>query len=299
MHMTELDGAALTLRTLPEPMRRLRAIPDASQARTGAPRAEGLAVEVRGVAKAYGKRRVLEAIDLRIAPGEFVAIVGRSGCGKSTLLRLVAALEHADTGEVALDGAALAQHREDVRIMFQDARLLPWKRVVDNIALGLPGPDGQRRAREALAQVGLAERADDWPAVLSGGQRQRVALARALVHRPRLLLLDEPLGALDALTRIEMQQLIESLWRTHGFTALLVTHDVSEAVALADRVVLIEDHGIALDERVALGRPRSRGQAAFAALEDRLLQRVLREPARPDGEVAAPLPGIETWRWAI
>jgi len=299
MHMTELDGAALTLRTLPEPMRRLRAIPDASQARTGAPRAEGLAVEVRGVAKAYGKRRVLEAIDLRIAPGEFVAIVGRSGCGKSTLLRLVAALEHADTGEVALDGAALAQHREDVRIMFQDARLLPWKRVVDNIALGLPGPDGQRRAREALAQVGLAERADDWPAVLSGGQRQRVALARALVHRPRLLLLDEPLGALDALTRIEMQQLIESLWRTHGFTALLVTHDVSEAVALADRVVLIEDHRIALDERVALGRPRSRGQAAFAALEDRVLQRVLREPARPDGEVAAPLPGIETWRWAI
>jgi len=274
-------------------------VPDASQARTGAPRAEGLAVEVRGVAKAYGKRRVLEAIDLRIAPGEFVAIVGRSGCGKSTLLRLVAALEHADTGEVALDGAALAQHREDVRIMFQDARLLPWKRVVDNIALGLPGPDGQRRAREALAQVGLAERADDWPAVLSGGQRQRVALARALVHRPRLLLLDEPLGALDALTRIEMQQLIESLWRTHGFTALLVTHDVSEAVALADRVVLIEDHGIALDERVALGRPRSRGQAAFAALEDRLLQRVLREPARPDGDVAAPLPGIETWRWAI
>ena len=299
MHMTELDGAALTLRTLPEPMRRLRAIPDASQARTGAPRAEGLAVEVRGVAKAYGKRRVLEAIDLRIAPGEFVAIVGRSGCGKSTLLRLVAALEHADTGEVALDGAALAQHREDVRIMFQDARLLPWKRVVDNIALGLPGADGRRRAREALAQVGLADRADDWPAVLSGGQRQRVALARALVHRPRLLLLDEPLGALDALTRIEMQQLIESLWRTHGFTALLVTHDVSEAVALADRVVLIEDHRIALDERVALGRPRSRGQAAFAALEDRLLQRVLREPARPDGEVAAPLPGIETWRWAI
>jgi len=299
MHMTELDGAALTLRTLPEPMRRLRAIPDASQARTGAPRAGGLALEVRGVAKAYGKRRVLEAIDLRIAPGEFVAIVGRSGCGKSTLLRLVAALEHADTGEVALDGAALAQHREDVRIMFQDARLLPWKRVVDNIALGLPGPDGQRRAREALAQVGLAERADDWPAVLSGGQRQRVALARALVHRPRLLLLDEPLGALDALTRIEMQQLIESLWRTHGFTALLVTHDVSEAVALADRVVLIEDHRIALDERVALGRPRSRGQAAFAALEDRLLQRVLREPARPDGDVAAPLPGIETWRWAI
>jgi sulfonate transport system ATP-binding protein len=299
MHMTELDGAALTLRTLPEPARRLRAEPDAPRVRAGAPTAAGLALEVRGVAKAYGPRRVLEAIDLRIAPGEFVAIVGRSGCGKSTLLRLVAALEQADAGEVALAGAALAHRREDIRIMFQDARLLPWKRVVDNVALGLPDADGKRRAREALAQVGLADRADDWPAVLSGGQRQRVALARALVHRPRLLLLDEPLGALDALTRIEMQQLIESLWRTHGFTALLVTHDVSEAVALADRVVLIEDHRIALDERVALGRPRSRGQAAFAALEDRVLQRVLREPARPESEVAAPLPGIETWRWAI
>jgi sulfonate transport system ATP-binding protein len=119
------------------------------------------------------------------------------------------------------------------------------------------------------------------------------------VHRPRLLLLDEPLGALDALTRIEMQQLIESLWRTHGFTALLVTHDVSEAVALADRVVLVEDHRIALDERVALGRPRSRGQAAFAALEHHVLQRVLRVPARPENEIAEPLPGIEAWRWAI
>jgi sulfonate transport system ATP-binding protein len=299
MHMTEIDGAALTLRTLPEPVRRVRTELDAPRARTGAPPAAGLALDVRSVAKSYGPRRVLEAVDLRIEPGEFVAIVGRSGCGKSTLLRLVAALEQADAGEVALDGAALAHHRQDIRVMFQDARLLPWKRVVDNIALGLPGADGQRRAREALAQVGLADRADDWPAVLSGGQRQRVALARALVHRPRLLLLDEPLGALDALTRIEMQQLIESLWRAHGFTALLVTHDVSEAVALADRVVLIEDHRIALDERIALGRPRSRGQAAFAALEDRVLQRVLREPARPESEVPAPLPGIETWRWAI
>ncbi len=297
--MTELDGAALTLRTLPEPVRRLRAELDIPGARTGPAAPAGLALDVRGVSKAYGARHVLEAIDLQIAPGEFVAIVGRSGCGKSTLLRLVAALEEADAGEVLLDGTALARHRDDIRIMFQDARLLPWKRVVDNIALGLPGADAERRAREALAQVGLADRADDWPAVLSGGQRQRVALARALVHRPRLLLLDEPLGALDALTRIEMQQLIESLWRKHGFTALLVTHDVSEAIALADRVVLIEDHRIALDERIALARPRSRGLAAFAALEDRVLQRVLREPGRPDAEVAEPLPGIDAWRWSI
>ena len=123
--------------------------------------------------------------------------------------------------------------------------------------------------------MGLSDRANDWPAVLSGGQRQRVALARALVHTPRLLLLDEPLGALDALTRIEMQALIEGLWREQGFTALLVTHDVGEAVALADRVILVEDGAIALDERVNLPRPRSRGNPAFAAIEDRVLQRVL------------------------
>jgi len=303
MPMTELAGAALTLRTLSDPLRRLHAELETSSMWAGAPAAlptrTGLALDARGLSKSYGTRCVLESIDLQIAPGEFVAIVGRSGCGKSTLLRLVAALEQADAGEVTLDGAALARHRDDIRIMFQDARLLPWKRVVDNITLGLPGPDGRRRAREALAQVGLADRADDWPAVLSGGQRQRVALARALVHRPRLLLLDEPLGALDALTRIEMQQLIESLWREHGFTALLVTHDVSEAVTLADRVVLIEDHRVALDEWIGLTRPRSRGLAAFAALEDRVLQRVLRDAARPDAEVAEPLPGTETWRWAI
>ena len=311
MHTTDIDSAALTSRFLHQrshadlhgdshvdlnsrtpavavpPLRRM------------APPGAGLALDLRGVAKAYGSRRVLEAIDLRIAPGEFVALVGRSGCGKSTLLRLVAALEQADDGQILLDGHALAPGRQDMRIMFQDARLLPWKRVVDNIALGLPKADGRHRAREALAQVGLADRADDWPAVLSGGQRQRVALARALVHRPRLLLLDEPLGALDALTRIEMQQLIESLWRTHGFTALLVTHDVCEAVALADRIVLIEDHRVSLDERIALGRPRSRGQAAFAALEDRVLQRVLRQPAGPENDVAEPLPPIATWRWAI
>ena len=235
----------------------------------------GVAVHVDGVAKSYGKRRVLEDIDLDIAPGEFVALVGRSGCGKSTLLRLLAGLESATRGALRLgDGAS----RPDVRIMFQDARLLPWKRVIDNVALGLGGSDAASRAREALDQVGLLDRECDWPAVLSGGQRQRVALARALVHGPRLLLLDEPLGALDALTRIEMHALIEQLWRQQGFTALLVTHDVAEAVALADRVLLIEDHRITLDERVPLPRPRSRGHAPFAAFEDRVLQRVLRTP---------------------
>jgi sulfonate transport system ATP-binding protein len=172
--------------------------------------------------------------------------------------------------------------------------------VLDNVALGLTGPDVKERAREALAQVGLADRAKEWPAVLSGGQRQRVALARALVHTPRLLLLDEPLGALDALTRIEMHRLIERLWQRHGFTALLVTHDVSEAVALADRVVLIEDHRIALDERVLLPRPRARGQA-FATYEERILDRVLQQP---EGHSVPPEDTLELHsahlvRWAI
>jgi len=238
----------------------------------------GLAVSVSRLSKRYGERHVLRDVDLNIAPGEFVAIVGRSGCGKSTLLRQLAGLESADAGELMLDGRPVEQARGELRIMYQDARLLPWKRVLENVALGLTGHNARALAHEALAQVGLVERGFDWPSVLSGGQRQRVALARALVHRPRLLLLDEPLGALDALTRIEMQQLIERLWQRHRFTALLVTHDVSEAVALADRVVLIEEQRIAFDERVSLPRARSRGASGFAALEDRVLRRVLRQP---------------------
>jgi len=132
-----------------------------------------------------------------------------------------------------------------------------------------------------LNQVGLADRADEWPAVLSGGQRQRVALARALVHTPRLLLLDEPLGALDALTRLEMHALIESLWRRQGFTALLVTHDVSEAVALADRVLLIEEGRIALDLQVKLPHPRRKGDPRVSEIEARILDRVLAPQAEP------------------
>jgi len=233
----------------------------------------GVAVDIAQVQKRYGTRDVLRNVTLSIAPGQFVAIVGRSGCGKSTLLRLVAALELAQGGTVRVPDA----RDDDTRIMFQDSRLLPWQRVFDNVALGLRRSE-RERARRVLAQVGLIDRAADWPAVLSGGQRQRVALARALVHEPRLLLLDEPLGALDALTRIEMQQLIEALWRERGFTALLVTHDVGEAIALADRVVLIEHGAIALDIEVALPRPRSRGDPRFAALEDLLLRRILSEP---------------------
>ncbi len=230
----------------------------------------GASVVLEGLGKAYGARRVLHGVDLNLKAGEFVAVVGRSGCGKSTLLRAIAGIETADEGITRVgNGAADAS----LRIMFQEPRLLPWKTVLQNVALGLPYALG--RAAAALSTVGLAERADDWPAELSGGQRQRVALARALVHEPNVLLLDEPLGALDALTRIEMQQLIETLWRQRGFTAVLVTHDVQEALALADRVLLVEDGRIALDLPVHLARPRRRGDAAFAALEQRLLERLL------------------------
>jgi sulfonate transport system ATP-binding protein len=257
----------------------------------------GLFVEVRGLRKRYGERDVLKALDLHIAPGQFVAVVGRSGCGKSTLLRLLAGLETAGGGELLANLGPLASSREGIRLMFQDARLLPWKTVIDNVGLGLTG-DWRPRALQALAEVGLAERASDWPAALSGGQKQRVALARALIHRPRLLLLDEPLGALDALTRIDMQRLIERLWLQQGFTVLLVTHDVNEAVAVADRVILIDDGGIGLDLRVELPRPRARGAAALAALEARVLDRVLQRPAEDETpEPLSPLPA--QLRWAL
>jgi sulfonate transport system ATP-binding protein len=277
MMLGELDVLQLA-----RPMAFLREVAHEGDAAPSAPprsSPRGAALSLDGAGKRFGAREVLHDISLRVAPGEFVALVGRSGCGKSTLLRLVAGLEALDGGQIRIDGEVPDAASDVARLMFQDARLLPWLRVLDNVALGLPGRDARERARQALAQVGLADRAGDWPAVLSGGQRQRVALARALVHRPRLLLLDEPLGALDALTRIEMQGLIEALWRQHGFTALLVTHDVSEAVALADRVLLVEDRSIALDERVPLARPRSRGSAHWAAFEDRVLRRVLRPAA--------------------
>lgn len=261
----------------------------------------GVHLQASTLSKRYGEREVLHQVQLDVRPGEFIAIVGRSGCGKSTLLRLVAGLETASTGQVRIDGADAADARDDTRIMFQDARLLPWLRVLDNVTLGLPA-SARERGREVLAQVGLADRENEWPARLSGGQRQRVALARALVHQPRLLLLDEPLGALDALTRIEMHRLIEGLWHRHGFTALLVTHDVQEAVALADRVVLIEDGRIALDETIALPRPRSHGDPAFAALEERILNRVLQKPDAPaqdDGRGAWPGVPAHGLRWAV
>ena len=255
----------------------------------------GIPLAARNVEKAFGQRKVLRDIDLHIPAGQFVAIVGRSGCGKSTLLRLLAGLDQPTGGQLLAGAAPLEEAREDTRLMFQEARLLPWKRVIDNVGLGLEG-QWQDRARQALDAVGLADRANEWPAALSGGQKQRVALARALIHQPRLLLLDEPLGALDALTRIEMQQLIEDLWRKHGFTVLLVTHDVAEAVAVADRVILIEDGEIGLDLQVDLPRPRVRGSHRLAALESEVLNRVLSVPGTPpEPEPVAPLPTQLRW----
>lgn len=257
----------------------------------------GIPLAVRQLRKAFGPREVLRDIDLHIPAGQFVAIVGRSGCGKSTLLRLLAGLDKPTSGQLLAGSAALSAAKDDTRLMFQEARLLPWKKVIDNVGLGLSG-NWRPQALEALEAVGLAERANEWPAGLSGGQKQRVALARALIHKPRLLLLDEPLGALDALTRIEMQQLIERLWQQHGFTVLLVTHDVSEAVAIADRVILIEEGQVGLDLTVDLPRPRVRGSHRLASLEAEVLNRVLALPGSPpEPEPTSPLP--TQLRWAL
>jgi sulfonate transport system ATP-binding protein len=210
--------------------------------------------------------------------GQFLAIVGRSGCGKSTLLRLIAGLDEPTAGTIEVAGVSDRRARR-ARLMFQEPRLLPWAKIDANVAIGL-GPRADRaealtRSHDALAMVGLSDRADEWPTILSGGQKQRVALARALVSAPELLALDEPLGALDALTRIEMQRLAERVWLSQGFTAILVTHDVAEAVTLADRIVLVEAGRIADDFRVDLPRPRQRGSTKFAEIEAATLLRVL------------------------
>ncbi|MFQ4141292.1 ATP-binding cassette domain-containing protein [Chlorogloeopsis sp. ULAP02] len=243
----------------------------------------GMHLQLQGLRKSFGTKTVLQDIDLEIQPGEFVAIVGRSGCGKSTMLRLVAGLDAPSSGGVFLDGKHSHQRiNPTIRMMFQDARLLPWQRVLSNVELGLLGSNSKIYAKQTALQVlravGLEDRAYEWPGILSGGQRQRVALARALASKPSLMLLDEPLGALDALTRIEMQQLLEDLWQEQKFTALLITHDVEEAVVLADRVVLIENGQIGMDVKIDLPRPRPRGDAEFAQTVERILQRVMAKP---------------------
>ncbi len=250
----------------------------------------GAWIRVQGLRKRFGRNEVLRGLDLEIEPGQFLAIVGRSGCGKSTLLRLLSGLDTPDDGWIEINGKPLSGRNPAARVMFQDARLLPWKRVLDNVALGRRDAPLEE-ARAMLRHVGLAGRERDWPAQLSGGQKQRVALARALLSHPSMLLLDEPLGALDALTRIEMQGLVESLWWRGRFTAIMVTHDVEEAVALADRVVLLEHGRVALDEWVDLDRPRKRGDQRFGLIKERLLSRVMQGGAQPlPAHAEPPLP---------
>ena len=269
---------ALRFNAVDEPVTREGIIKQAKVLRrTQGSSGRGLSLTIQGLHKSFGDHQVLRGVDLHIAAGQFVAIVGRSGCGKSTLLRLIAGLEKIDSGSITFGETA---RREDVRVMFQEPRLLPWARVRANVEVGLgrerKSPDALARARQALVEVGLADKRGQWPTVLSGGQKQRVALARALVGNPRVLAFDEPLGALDALTRISMQRLLEQVWRDQGFTAILVTHDVSEAVALADRVLVIEDGRIARDIDVDARRPRQRGSADLAALEGSILSELLR-----------------------
>jgi sulfonate transport system ATP-binding protein len=230
----------------------------------------GAEVSLRALSKSFAARRVLHAVDLDIAAGQFVSIIGPSGAGKSTLLRLLAGLDAPTGGRIEL---RMPGRKADVRIMFQEDRLLPWRTVRRNVVLGLRGRDED--AVEILRAVGLEGRADEFPVVLSGGQRQRVALARALIHEPDLLLLDEPFGALDAITRAAMQLLLEQLLAEHPRTVLLVTHDVEEALLLSDRVLLIKDGGIARDLVFDGPRPRHRGDPALAALKEELLDGLL------------------------
>src|SRR3984885_10553951 len=245
------------------------------------PSRPGASITVRHLARGFGGKQVLHGLDLDVTAGQFLAVVGRSGCGKSTLLRLLAGLDRPDHGSIAFDEGEGTEQKRIARVMYQEPRLLPWATVLANVEVGLgPNRDAtgwRSRAFEALSAVGLADRAGEWPAVLSGGQKQRVALARALVSRPRLLALDEPLGALDALTRIEMQRLLESGWLRGRLTAILVTHDVAEAIALADRIVLIEQGVLALDLKVDLPRPRSHGSPETAKHAVKILARLLGE----------------------
>ncbi|MFJ9924737.1 ABC transporter ATP-binding protein [Streptomyces misionensis] len=223
------------------------------------------AVRLRDLKRSFGGRTVLDGIDLELPAGQFTALLGRSGSGKSTLLRAVAGLDHGVTGT----GHVAAPRR--VSVAFQDSRLLPWRRVLDNVVLGLDGKGAVERGRAALAEVGLAGRERAWPGELSGGEAQRAALARALVREPELLLADEPFGALDALTRIRMHHLLRELWERHRPSVLLVTHDVDEAIVLADRVLVLDRGRIGLDLAVDRPHPRSYREPLLGEYRERLL----------------------------
>ncbi|MFB7933829.1 ABC transporter ATP-binding protein [Streptomyces sp. NPDC056039] len=226
----------------------------------------GTQVEVRGLSRAFGDKTVIDDLDLTIRRGEFVALLGHSGCGKSTLLKILAGLDSETEGEVTVP--------ERRSVAFQSPRLMPWLRVWRNVVLGLPRSQDRQLAERYLAEVGIEEYAGSWPKTLSGGQAQRVSLARALVREPELLLLDEPFGALDALTRGRAQRLVADLWQRHGCSVLLVTHDVEEALLLADRVLVMDGGRIAYEAVVGLERPRALGSPDFVRLRGELLHRL-------------------------
>ncbi|MBE3009331.1 ABC transporter ATP-binding protein [Microbispora sp. NEAU-D428] len=228
---------------------------------------------VRGLTRRFGDRTVLDGLDLTIGRGEFVALLGRSGSGKSTLLRALAGLDEEVEGGLEVDGS--------VAVAFQEPRLVPWKRVRDNLTLGLTAPDPVSRAEAALAEVGLADRAGAWPLTLSGGEAQRASLARALVREPGLLLLDEPFSALDALTRITVHRLVLDLWAAHGPAVLLVTHDVDEALLLADRILVLDRGRVAHEWTVAAPRPRHRDHPDLLTLRAALLSALGVTPEGP------------------
>lgn len=221
------------------------------------------AVTVRGLTRSFGGPNILENLSFQLAAGEFVALLGRSGSGKSTLLRTLAGLDPAPSETLSVPTARA--------VVFQEPRLLPWKHVWRNVALGLRGEAIKARALAALDEVELSHRTNAWPLTLSGGEAQRTALARALVREPKLLLLDEPFASLDALTRLRMQNLVAALWQAHRPAVLLVTHDVDEALLLADRVMVLKDGVIAVDMPITLDRPRRHADAGFNRLRVELL----------------------------
>ncbi|WP_105404275.1 ABC transporter ATP-binding protein [Neorhizobium sp. T7_12] len=225
-------------------------------------------VHVRNLMRRFATKTILDRVDLDIAEGEFVALLGRSGSGKSTFLKALAGLDH------DVEGTGTLETPDNLSVVFQDARLLPWRTVIQNVTLGLPGAAGQEAGRKALAEVGLEGREAAWPNQLSGGEQQRVALARSLVRQPSLLLADEPFGALDALTRLKMHDLLRELCARHRPAVLLVTHDVDEAISLADRILVLDEGHLIEDLRIDLPTRRDHGDPRFAKIRTQLLSRL-------------------------
>jgi sulfonate transport system ATP-binding protein len=255
-------------------------------------------LEINTLSKRYPNGvQALAGVSLTVAPGEFLVIVGGSGCGKSTLLRLIAGLDGASSGTVALNGTPITAPRPEIGMVFQEPRLMPWLTIDQNAAFGirhLPAAEQRTRVSEVLARVGLSSHAGHWPRELSGGQAQRVALARALVGRPEVLLLDEPFSALDALTRSDLEQHLLDLWAYDRPTMILVTHDIEEALFLADRIVVMKPGPgrIVADLVPTLPRPRDRADAGFHHWKVRLLVELEAATRRQPGEEAFPAAAI-------